>query len=134
MSDVKDFDGSYDDSMNMLSVTFRGNWKLDMIYTKKQDSYELSSIKLDYVVSKDLFPGVIDEEIGARSVFAGNLSEFSATLKKSYRCMSKTSLNLNQNVTMDITNYQGEPFLDKNTNEFDIGNLKASSLLKYINR
>ena len=79
------------------------------------------NIKLDYKIDKT-FPNVSDSEIGKHSIELTNLDLFSANKDNSYKCTSLTSVDLNGTVTLDLKNYQAEPFIkDPKTNDFDTG-------------
>ena len=98
-----------------------------MTYSRKDSLYELNMVRLNFTVDGDLFPNAASDEKVPRSLVAGNLTEFSANVKTSYRCSSKSTIEL-KNVTIEITNYQGEPFLDKASTGFDTGKSNLYSL------
>jgi len=79
----------------------------------------LSNIKLDYTIDST-FPNVSNKEIGKHSIELTNLDYFSANKDNSYKCSSLTSIDLNGTVTLDLKNYQAEPFIkDPKNNDFD---------------
>jgi len=59
--------------------------------------------------------------IGPGSVTKTNLTEFSANKGNSYKCFADTMIKLNNLVTVDVSNYFAQPFLDEKNQNLDTG-------------
>jgi len=107
-------------SYNTLSVTFRTNWQLTFNYTLVNAAYfELFSVKLDYALDDNsTFPNAAEPSV-KRTAFVANLTEFSANKGNSYKCFSKTILPVGDDVSLQLSNYQAQPFLSEKTQGFD---------------
>jgi len=120
--DLADYDGECQgDLSNTLLIDFKKNWHLELNYTLSSSKtfYELSSILFKYVVEKDLFPDVADSELGPKLVFSSNRSDFSANKGNSYKCFADSKLTLSDDVAVEVSNYQAQPFLADNEKSFD---------------
>lgn len=119
-SDINSYDGTCNSQFNYLTVTFWNNWTLEMNYTSSGSKYELSTVKLTYLISSTWFPNASNASSGVQSASALNLHEFSASEGNSFKCNAKTSLDLGSWITFDITHYQGQPFYNKADKGFDM--------------
>jgi hypothetical protein len=110
------------DTFNTLQVTFRTNWSLLLNYTlKDKTQFVLNNLRLDYdTFDQSLFPNV--DKPSKLTVAQSDMNLFSANKGNSYKCWSKTEVEIEQ-VNFVFTNYQAEPFLDGKTTDFDTGKL-----------
>ena len=95
-----------------------------MEYTLVTGVYQLDTLRLFYAVdASSIFPNVSQSEIGVKSVVKSGLDLFSANKENSYKCISLTNVELNDKATLELKNYQAEPFIkDPKTTDFDTGN------------
>lgn len=92
-----------------------------MEYTLTNGVYQLDTISLVYVVDNS-FPNVSQNEIGQKSVSKSGLDLFSANTENSYKCISLSTVDLSDKASLQLKNYQAEPFIkDPKTNDFDTG-------------
>lgn len=119
LKDLEDYRGECGTTFETLSIDFNTNWNLELNYTLNKDAYyELNSIIFKYVLDAETFPNTT--VLGPKKVHIGNMTEFSANLDNSYKCFSKTLVDLNDDVQMEFTNYQAQPFLtEKAKSSFD---------------
>jgi len=114
LRDVDGYDGECTDTYESLSIDFMTGWNLELNYTLNKNAYfELSSILFKYTIDPKTFPNA--SQIGDKTVMLGNLTEFSAIKGNSYRCVATTSVDLNDDVKLEFSNYQAQPFLGKST-------------------
>ena len=93
-----------------------------MEYTLVTGVYQLDTIRLFYFVDGSSFPNVSQSEIGVKSVVKSGLDLFSANKENSYKCISLSTVDLSDKASMQLKNYQAEPFIkDPKTNDFDTG-------------
>lgn len=117
---VDDYDGETTSVYNTLHIKFQdAKWTLTLNYTLANDMYHLDRVRLDYEVTKALFPGVIDSELGPRSVDKTKLNDFSANKDNSYKCTSETSIKLSKDVSVKFSNYWVQPFSDGTKKDYD---------------
>ena len=116
------YDGQCSAEFETLKIDYTTGWSLELNYTLKQNAYfELNSLNFKYVVDEAIFPNVADSEKGPKSALLENQTLFSANKGNSYKCFSESMVNINENIELEITKYQAQPFLsDKNTG-FDTG-------------
>lgn len=112
------YEGECQKSFETLTVDFKEGWSLEFNYTLNA-YYELNSIHFKYVVDEETFPNVTASELGPKSVDLVNQSLFSANQGTSYKCYAETDVTLSDNVVLEITKYQAQPFLDPKNKDFD---------------
>lgn len=114
LTDLTGYDGECKSSFETLTLDFEkgGNqWSFEFNYTLSSDSvFELSSLVLKYVLDPQTFPNTMVEGPKDASLF--NQSLFVANKANSYKCFSNTEIKLNDNVKVEITNYQAQPFTE----------------------
>lgn len=120
MTEPTKYTGSCMKNNVTLNITFGNQWQLDLIYSLDKSDNALTSIKLNYTISSDLFPNATN---GSHMAEKKELSEFNVAYGRSYKCYSPTRVELNKNATIEFRNYQAQVFIesDKNKNEFDTG-------------
>ena len=74
-----------------------------------------------YEVNKDQFPNVSNSSLGRVNASASDLKAFAATKGNSYKCSAETNIKLDRNVTVNVTNYIAQPFLDGKNPDFSTG-------------
>lgn len=112
LTDLDDYRGECAENFETLSIDFRGGWNLELNYTlNKGTYYELNSIMFKYILDADTFPNTT--ELGPKTVLIGNMTEFSANKDNSYKCFAQTQVDLSEEVTLEFSNYQAQPFLPK---------------------
>lgn len=112
------YEGECTDLYESLTIDYSTGWSLEFNYTLKQSAYyELNSLNFKYVIDATTFPNAVD--LGPRVASIANQSLFSANKGNSYKCFAKSEVDLDSNVTLEITNYQAQPFLSKDTKDFD---------------
>lgn len=104
---------------NTLSIDFNTNWNLlfEYVLDSKQE-YSLKTVNLVYEVNKDQFPNVSNSSLGRVNASATDLKAFAATKGNSYKCSAETNIKLDRNVTVNVTNYIAQPFLDGKNPDF----------------
>jgi len=108
------------DTFNSLKIDFNENWSLFFNYTLPSKAYyQLNTVILTYVITEQQFPNVSKSLIGPGSVTKTNLTEFSANKGNSYKCFADTMIKLNNLVTVDVSNYFAQPFLDEKNQNLD---------------
>ena len=129
LSQPDDYDGSCgNDAFNSLVVPAADNWTLTFNYTfvnpTDKSKYQLSLLRLDYSIDVNNFPGADKSELGPKSTSLSNLTLFSTNQASSYKCFAKTTVELDSRVSLEFSNYQGEPFISKDKKDktvFDTG-------------
>ena len=122
---LKDLDGysgqcEQDVTFNTLTIDFRKEWSLELNYTLNKNAYyELNSITFKYIVDDATFPNTTF--LGPKIISLGNMTQFSANKDNSYKCFSKTDIDLNDQVKLEFSNYQAQPFLPKKATTFNTG-------------
>jgi len=120
LHELDDFDGQCGEELEKLKLSFKGSWSLELDYLLVNKAYyELNAIVFKYEVTAADFPNAAPSELGVKTVAASNLTEFSANKDNSYKCFAKSVLSLNDNINVEITNYQAQPFLSEKQNGFD---------------
>lgn len=120
MKELAGYDGECSDSFETLTVDYKAGWSLEFNYTLKQSAYfELNSLNFKYDVDGVTFPNVTESELGPKSVELENQSLFSANKGTSYKCYAETNVTLSDNVVLQITKYQAQPFLGPKNTGFD---------------
>lgn len=105
-----------------MKIEIIDKWSLLFNYTLISKAYyELNTINLTYFVNAEQFPNVSSASIGQTSAAAVNLTEFSANKGNSYKCFAETDIKLGDNVTLVVTNYFAQPFLNNQTPNLDTG-------------
>lgn len=110
---VTGYSGECEDKYETLSIDFMkgGNgWNLELNYTLAEENFQLSSMVLNYVVDPETFPYAVD--LKAKHAGLYNQSLFAANKGSSYKCFANTDVKLNDDVKVEITNYQAQPFND----------------------
>ncbi len=116
------YDGVLSEAFETLKVDFRKGWSFELNYTLINKAYyELNSINFHYVADSTTFPNVA-EPGKAFNVLLANMSEFSANKGNSYKCFSKSLIDLNADVQVEFSNYQAQPFLSSKSSGFATGN------------
>jgi hypothetical protein len=119
------YTGSCTDLLNTLTIKFNSNWELTLNYTlKNKNEYSLEIIDLTYFTAAELFPNITDAAKDKTVAVSGTgLDEFSTSKGNSYKCTSKTKVDLGSGVQAEFTNYQGQPFIapDSKSGDFDTG-------------
>jgi hypothetical protein len=107
------FNGTCDDKgLDTLNITFNKGWFLAFEYAQTgadQKSYQLSTVLFNYIVDTTLFPNA--SELGPHFIKLENQTLFSTNKDSSYYCSAKQSVVLNNKVSMDISQYQGQAFM-----------------------
>lgn len=132
MDDIKDdWDGYCNDTENSFTLTFANNWQMWLQYTlQNKNEYTLDSIKFSYITDSALFPNITTDDANKPFTSLGSsLAQFPASKGNSYKCTSKTKIMLDDKVSFEFRNYQGQPFISKESKskDFDTG-----ELLKYL--
>lgn len=122
-SNYNDFSGECNETVDILSVMLHNDWTLMIKYTLKNSAFELDTILLNYTVDSQMFPNVSADFIGKHTVMQSGLHEFSANKGNSYKCTSKTTMTIQELVTLEFKNYQAQPFInpDSKSKDFDTG-------------
>lgn len=119
VQDLNNFNGVLTDTFETIKMNFGSDWKLEMNYTLINNAYyELNSIHFVYYTDAKIFPNTTEpgKEI---TVTLGNLTLFSANKDNSYKCFSKSVIDLNADVQIELSNYQAQPFLSSKSSGFD---------------
>ena len=116
-ADYNGYSGVCNSQYNSFNLKFWNNWTLEFNYTISSDRYQLSKVQLSYLVKNEWFPGVNPAYEGDKQAIKTGLADFSATKGSSYRCNSKTIVDLDSTVSFEVTHYQGEPFYVKDPNK-----------------
>lgn len=113
LSKISDYDGECAETFNSLTIDIKENWQLRLNFTLVKDQFELSTLGLDYFVDVAGFPNAAPSELGQRSAELANLTEFATNTGNSYKCSSHSSIMLNKNVIVDLSEFQTQPFMKK---------------------
>jgi lysosomal-associated membrane protein 1/2 len=114
LKDLDGYDGECAEQFELISIDFRTDWNLKLNYSLINNAYyELNSIMFHYVVDRVTFPN--STVIGPQTILIGNMTQFSASKDNSYKCFAKTLVDLSDDVKLEFTNYQAQPFLGKSS-------------------
>lgn len=119
VQDLNNLNGVLTDTFESVKINFGSDWKLEMNYTLINNAYyELNSIHFIYYTDAIIFPNTTEpgKEI---TVSLGNLTLFSANKDNSYKCFSKSVIDLSADVQIELSNYQAQPFLSSKSSGFD---------------
>jgi len=118
------YDGECEETLNTLTFLFgtAKPWMLAFNYTLNKMEYSLTGMRLDYVIEAATFPDADPSVIGQHRAELSNLTESTTSKGNSYKCTALTQIQLNSDVTVDLSNYQAEAFMDetKKGKDFDI--------------
>jgi lysosomal-associated membrane protein 1/2 len=118
LDELDGFSGECSKESEKLSIDFKKEWNMELVYTLESSSYyELNALTLKYVVDSETFPNAVN--LGPITAKLMNQTLFSANKGNSYKCFSESDLTMNDQVKVEITNYQAQPFLDEKTKGFD---------------
>jgi len=112
------FNGTCGDSMNTLTIRFWNQWTVVFTYVLSGNKYSLDSLLLNYNVDPQWFPNATAQAQGMKLVNKTELGAFPATKGNSFKCTSKTSIDV-EAVDFEFTNYQAQPFFNKDSQNFD---------------
>lgn len=128
LDNVKDYDGTSNDTLNTFWLTFdvnKNEWMMTINYAlKNKNEYSLDSMELSYIADPDVFGNITKDDAGKKFESKGvNLDQFPASKGNSYKCSALTKFSLDEKVQVEFKNYQGQPFIspDSKSKDFDTG-------------
>lgn len=127
LDDFKDYDGMCNDSsVNTFTLKFdinKSEWTLTLNYTlKNKNEYSLDTVDLKYIADSTLFGNITKDDAGKTFESIGTkLEQFAASKGNSFKCSALTKFSLDDKVTVEFKNYQGQPFIspDSKSKDFD---------------
>ena len=114
------FNGSCGEEMNVLTIRFWNEWTIVFTYVLSGSKYSLDSLLLNYNVDPKWFPNATAPAQGMKLVNKTGLGAFPASKGNSFKCTAKTSIDI-EAVDFEFTNYQAQPFFNKDSQNFDTG-------------
>jgi hypothetical protein len=116
---ISGYDGDCNSTFNTLKINLvPTDWTILFNYTLVNEIYQLDRLRFEYTIDSNLFPNA--NETGKHVVVEqSNLNDFSANKGSSYKCTSQTSIELNDTVTFNFSNYQAQPFSGQDKKDFD---------------
>ncbi|XP_035676706.1 lysosome-associated membrane glycoprotein 1-like [Branchiostoma floridae] len=105
--------GACEDNFATLSLNFDNGFDLTAIFQSNGKKFDIANVALIYKESLPHFPSSKHPN-KTTTVSAKGLNLFLVDVGKSYLCKSKQSLEINANVTLEIIDWQVQPFAVKN--------------------
>lgn len=106
-----------DMKINSLHIHTKNGWELSLVYSVALNDtkvYRLSRVSLNYTVDEKTFEDVSPSLVGSQyaSTPAG-YSAYSTGVSSSYKCTANNTIQLGDQVSLQVSYYQGQPFVTK---------------------
>ncbi|XP_070539211.1 lysosome-associated membrane glycoprotein 1-like [Ptychodera flava] len=98
-----------------LNLSFFDGWSVSMVFVRDSDKYYMSEFTLTYVYDERFDT---PQQAGQSATAKKTGEHFKTSVGKSYQCNAKTSIEVDDNVDIDVTDFRVQPFASETGGQY----------------